>query len=146
MSATLILKHTFNAPPEKVFAAWTDPAKMEKWFGFSKDGAEVHELNTTKGGIYRLTMLGDDGIKYPLSGRIIEVDVPHKLVMTFQWAKNEKIENWSNETILTIEFTEVDGRTELTYRHEHLFDKKAKLVHAKAARASFSKLEKLITY
>lgn len=145
MSETIILRHTFNASPEKVFAAWTDPAKMAKWFGSSKDGAEIHELNLTKGGRYRLTMLGDDGIKYPLSGTINELDAPHKLIMTFQWAKNDKIENWDNETILTIEFNEVDGKTELTYTHEHLFDKRAKLVHTVAARASFAKLEQLIT-
>ncbi len=144
MNTTLILKHTLNASPEKVFAVWTDPEKMAIWFGASKDGAEVHELNVTKGGKYRLTMLGDDGIRYPLSGIYTEVDPPHKLVGTFQWAKNEKIENWANETILTVEFKEVDGKTELTYTHENLFDEKAKQKHADAARASLTKIEQLI--
>ncbi|NAS11154.1 SRPBCC family protein [Poritiphilus flavus] len=145
MNTTLILKHTFNASPEKVYATWTDPAKMAKWFGSSKDGAEIHELNVSKGGTYRLTMLGDDGIKYPLSGMYTEVDPPYKLVGTFQWAKNEKIENWANETILTVEFKEVNGKTELTYTHENLYDEKAMQVHADAARAGFIKIEQLIT-
>ena len=30
---SLTLKRRINAPPEKVFAAWIDPAKIACWFG-----------------------------------------------------------------------------------------------------------------
>ena len=30
---SLTLKRRLNAAPEKVFAAWTDPKKIVKWFG-----------------------------------------------------------------------------------------------------------------
>ena len=30
---SLTLKRRLNAPPEKVYAAWTDPEKILKWFG-----------------------------------------------------------------------------------------------------------------
>ena len=30
---SLTLKRRLNAAPEKVFAAWTDPEKIVKWFG-----------------------------------------------------------------------------------------------------------------
>ena len=30
---SLTIKRRFNAPPEKVFAAWADPEKMKHWMG-----------------------------------------------------------------------------------------------------------------
>ena len=30
---SLTIKRRFNAPPEKVFAAWTDPEKVKRWMG-----------------------------------------------------------------------------------------------------------------
>ena len=30
---SLTLKRRLNAPPSKVFAAWTDPEKLAQWFG-----------------------------------------------------------------------------------------------------------------
>ena len=30
---SLTLKRRINAPPSKIFAAWTDPEKLAQWFG-----------------------------------------------------------------------------------------------------------------
>ena len=30
---SLTIKRRFNAPPEKVFSAWTDPEKVKRWMG-----------------------------------------------------------------------------------------------------------------
>ncbi len=30
---SLTIKRRFNAPPAKVFAAWTDPEKVKRWMG-----------------------------------------------------------------------------------------------------------------
>ena len=30
---SLTIKRHFNAPPAKVFAAWTDPEKVKRWMG-----------------------------------------------------------------------------------------------------------------
>ena len=30
---SLTIKRRFNAPPAKVFAAWTDPEKVKHWMG-----------------------------------------------------------------------------------------------------------------
>ena len=30
---SLTLKRRLNAPPSKVFAAWTDPERLAQWFG-----------------------------------------------------------------------------------------------------------------
>ena len=36
---SLTIKRRFNAPPAKVFAAWTDPEKVKHWMGRSRDQA-----------------------------------------------------------------------------------------------------------
>ena len=38
---SLTLKRRLDATPEKVFAAWTDPEKIVKWFG--PDSGPVHQ-------------------------------------------------------------------------------------------------------
>ena len=30
---TLVMTHTFDATPERLFAAWTDPDQFMQWFG-----------------------------------------------------------------------------------------------------------------
>ena len=30
---SLTIKRRFKAPPEKVYAAWTDPEKVKQWMG-----------------------------------------------------------------------------------------------------------------
>ena len=41
---SLTLKRRLNAPPEKVYAAWTDAAQIVKWFG--PDAGPVSRADT----------------------------------------------------------------------------------------------------
>ena len=36
---SLTIKRRFNAPPAKVFAAWTDPEKLKHWMGGREIGS-----------------------------------------------------------------------------------------------------------
>src|SRR5215468_6688580 len=71
---SLTLKRRLNAPPEKVFAAWTEPEKIVKWFG--PDAGPVKqavEFNT------------EDGEQHHVSGVYREVVPNQKLVFTWAW-------------------------------------------------------------
>jgi uncharacterized protein YndB with AHSA1/START domain len=64
-----------NARPERVFAFFTDPAKMVQWMGTSA------ELDARPGGAYRV----DIGPGYVARGAYVEV-VPHsRIVFTWGW-------------------------------------------------------------
>lgn len=54
----------FNAPVEKVWRAWTEPALIEKWIAPKPWRAETKILDLTVGGIWLYAMLGTEGQKH----------------------------------------------------------------------------------
>lgn len=140
----LTMERTFDAPIEKVFNAWTDPAVVAKWFGPEGVDTEIHEMNVEEGGTYSLTMKGSEGKLYPLHGVFKTIDAPRKLVMTWQWEKTEQITDWTNETLVTVELNDVDGKTVMSFTHEQLFDEEAKKMHDEGWASSFDKLDKIV--
>jgi uncharacterized protein YndB with AHSA1/START domain len=58
---TLVIRRTFNAPRERVFAAWTSGELLRGWFG--PPGTTMHEatFDAREGGSYRAELHdGDD--------------------------------------------------------------------------------------
>ena len=51
---SLTIKRRFNAPPAKVFAAWTDPEKVKRWMGPGEVKALSAETDPRIGGRYRM--------------------------------------------------------------------------------------------
>lgn len=77
-----IVERVFRAPPAAVFAAWTDPASLARWWGPATfTNHDVH-MDARPGGSWRLVMRSPDGVDLPLFGAIVEVDAPNRLVMT----------------------------------------------------------------
>jgi len=119
---TLSLDRDYNAPPEKVFQAWTDPNFITSWFG--PDGAEVHsaEIDLNVGGEYRLTLKEPDGSVAVLHGKYREIDPPHKL--SFTWILDgqacEGSAGQHAETVVTLDFQDQNGATRLVLTHDFL--------------------------
>src|SRR5205085_10892232 len=57
---TFMIERTYDAEPERVFAAWAEAEAKLQWFG-SPDG---HELDFQVGGHERFTATLDDGSVY----------------------------------------------------------------------------------
>ena len=53
---SLTIKRRLNAPPAKVFAAWTDPEKVKLWMGPGEIKAAHAESDPRTGGRYRWVM------------------------------------------------------------------------------------------
>ena len=49
------------APPEKVYAAWTDPDLLKRWLPPKGARLEVHQLDPRPGGVLRMTLHFDAG-------------------------------------------------------------------------------------
>jgi uncharacterized protein YndB with AHSA1/START domain len=80
---TLRLTRRFDATPERVFDAWTDPKLVARWL-FTSPTSESHtaELDVTVGGRWKITDRRD-GMDYTAIGEYRVIDRPRRLVFSF---------------------------------------------------------------
>lgn len=134
----LRITRTFDASRERVYAAFTKPEELEKWFGPQSVKAVIHQLDARPGGAYSLTMTHPDGEEFPLSGVYREVIPGEKLVYTWIWGEGEFA---GVETLVTLVFKDLGGKTELTLTHEMLPSSLAREKHQEGWSGSFDCLE-----
>lgn len=108
MSTTTITKTVFfNASRDTVWAFLTDKDKLGEWY-------HPAEKSFVEGEDYSLLQLNDDGARVPLiTGRVLEMDAPSKLVTTFVIGPFQ-----GNETTITWVLDEAAGGTRLLLTHE----------------------------
>lgn len=107
----IVITRLVDAPRERVFAAFTTPGEVEKWWGPKGFTTTTAEMNVTPGGVWRFTMHGPDGVDYPNFVRFAEVRYPDKLVHLHGTAEDEPMMFES-----TISFFDVGGKTQVTMR------------------------------
>jgi uncharacterized protein YndB with AHSA1/START domain/DNA-binding transcriptional ArsR family regulator len=114
-TGVLAIKRVFNAPPQRVFDAWTQREQWQAWIGPEGVNCDVPELDARVGGRYRVMMRLTDGRTLPVGGEFKIVDAPRTLAFT--WAG---MTGTGHETLVVLSFRDLGGRTELTLRHENL--------------------------
>jgi uncharacterized protein YndB with AHSA1/START domain len=136
---SLTLKRRLNATPEKVFAAWTDPEKIVKWFG--PDAGPVHhaEIDVRTGGSYAVSFDTEDGEQHHVGGVYREVVPNEKLVFTWAWRTMPE-----RESLVTVLIKPEGTGTILTLIHEQFFDEPARDRHAVGWSGTLDKLERLL--
>ena len=76
----------FDATPEQIWQAWTDPDKAAQWWhprGMTTPRESV-EINAVVGGTYQYTMVDDlSGEEYPTGGTYREVIENQQLIFTW---------------------------------------------------------------
>jgi len=70
----------FPLPPEKVFAAFRDPARLAKWWGPVGFSNVIREFDLRVGGQWRVTMIAPNGVEYHNVSTFVEVSPPAKIV------------------------------------------------------------------
>ena len=121
---SLTLKRRLNAPPAKVYAAWTEPAKIARWFG--PQGAEVlrAEADVRVGGRFHIVFHSEDGEEHDVSGVYREVVKNEKLQFTWAWISTPE-----RESLVTVALKRDGDGTLLTLTHEQFFDEPARDRH-----------------
>lgn len=70
-----------GAPRERVFKAFSDPARLARWWGPDGFTSTFHEFDLRPGGNWRFVMHGPDGANYPNECVFVEVEVPERIVL-----------------------------------------------------------------
>lgn len=135
---SLTLRRHLNAVPAKVYAAWTEPEKLSRWFGPDAGAVLSAETDPRVGGRFRIVFLTEDGEEHDVSGLYREVVPDEKLVFTWAWRTTPE-----RESLVTILIRPDGDGTSLTLIHEQFFDEAARDRHAHGWAGCLDKLERL---
>jgi uncharacterized protein YndB with AHSA1/START domain len=100
------------ASPEVVFRAWTDAKHLAAWWGPKGFTNPLCEADVRVGGAIRIDMCAPDGVIYPMTGRYVEIDRPHRLVFATAAIDDEGKPMF--EVLNTVTFTAVGNGTEIS--------------------------------
>jgi uncharacterized protein YndB with AHSA1/START domain len=78
----LVLERIVDVPPEKVFAAWTQPALIVKWFTPAPWQTIACEIDLWPGGRFHTVMRSPEGEEFPNEGCWLEIVPNRKIVWT----------------------------------------------------------------
>ena len=137
---SLAIQRRLNASPDRVYAAWTDPEKIVRWFGPAVVVQNTVEatMDVRVGGSFRVSFKSEDGEYHQVGGTYSEV-VPNKRLV-FSWAWYTTPERESQVTV----HLKADGDgTILTLTHEQFFDEKARDDHRQGWGLALENLEKV---
>ena len=132
-----------KAKRERVFDAWTDPRKVESWWGCAQTTSVRSTIELHVGGRYHHDMTLEGGHEYPVAGIIDELIIPEKLVYTVQCEPMEGFKMPAQITT-TVLFIEDGDETEIRLTMSDIADSGLKDIVGGGWAAAFEKLEKQI--
>jgi uncharacterized protein YndB with AHSA1/START domain len=106
-SDPIVNSRVFAAPPQAVFAAFRDPARLAQWWGPRGFTSTIHRFDFRLGGTWRFTMRGPDGTAYEMDKQFTEIVVPERIVLRHFQA--------GHDFVLTMTFAARGDDTELTW-------------------------------
>jgi uncharacterized protein YndB with AHSA1/START domain len=135
---TLRLERLIPSPPEILFALWTEPAHLLKWW--APDGYEpaVDTLETRPGGRWRTTLRRPDGSVLATSGVYRIVEPPRRLAFTWAWEDASGARG--HETEVMVSFESAPGGTRLVLVQQRFESKQARDNHTNGWSASLDRL------
>jgi uncharacterized protein YndB with AHSA1/START domain len=139
---SLEIKRFIRASRDRVYAAWTDPAQLKKWFG--PENVQTRDLiaDVRVGGQFRWDLTDQEGKEITISGEYREVELGKKIVFT--WSLEEH-EDWKNHSsTVTVEFFDREGGTEIRLTHEKLPNEASRDDHAQGWNSALDKVEKFL--
>jgi uncharacterized protein YndB with AHSA1/START domain len=79
------IERIFEAPRDRVFAVYTDPALIPEWWGPRGTTTVVDRMDVRSGGDWRFVARNPDGSETAFRGTYREVSAPDRIVQTFEW-------------------------------------------------------------
>jgi uncharacterized protein YndB with AHSA1/START domain len=127
----LRLSRRFEAPPARVFEAWTDPRVLERWWTAADTWTDpAAEVDLRPGGSYRLSMRdAESGAVETVGGEYTEVRAPERLAYTWTWEGDPELMRGSERTLVVVDFLAVGDGTEVVLTHRGFADERIRDLH-----------------
>lgn len=123
----LVITRVVDAPRDLVFKAWTEPARVMRWWGPKGFTCPVCKIDLRPGGSFLSCMRSPDGKDYWGKGVYLEIVEPERFVCTDSFADEDgntvspreygMSPDWPEEARIAVDFAEQGGKTTVTLRH-----------------------------
>jgi uncharacterized protein YndB with AHSA1/START domain len=108
----LVITRIFAAPRRLVFKMWTEPEHLVRWWGPRGFKTISGRMDVRPGGAWSRLMRTPDGSVIRKHGVYREIVAPERLVLTY--VTDDAAGNPGPETLVTVTFTDLGGKTRLT--------------------------------
>lgn len=112
----IVFGRVIDAPRDMVFAAWTDPEQIQKWFGPEGMTIETHEIDLRPGGVWRFDMIASDGSRY--SNRMVFLRIEGPTLLEIEHGADQDNDPGRFRMLVTFD-EQSDGKSVLTLRQMH---------------------------
>lgn len=131
----LFLSRVIRAERATVYAAWTEPEIMQKWFCPRELQLVSAESDVRVGGRFRAAM-SNGKETYTVHGVYREIVPGQRLVFSHQWEEHDAV-----ETLVTVEFEDRDGGTLVSLTHEGFRNRESAKGHEGGWASTFDSLQ-----
>jgi uncharacterized protein YndB with AHSA1/START domain len=140
----LYMNRLMAASRERVFQAWTTPEEIKVWFGPETCTVLAAQIDLRVNGEFCFDISSRERGNLRLRGTYREITPPSKLVYTWRWEGNPELA--LENSLVTVEFVELGGSTEIRLTHENLPSDEARESHRHGWSGSFDKLTKHLAH
>ncbi len=131
----LLITHLFNATPEIVFNAWTNPEHLKHWYAPDGCTIEFKSIVAKEGGEFHSCIHDPIHGECWIKGTYHEMVFPEKLVLSMILTNEKgedvsanaagKPEDWPEAILTTVTFTPIGNQTKITL-HQTVDEEEAK--------------------
>jgi uncharacterized protein YndB with AHSA1/START domain len=140
---SLRISRVIKTTRQRAFDAWTKPELMKKWFAPGDMSVAAAKSDLRVGGSYEVSMAGQTGAGETACGNSTATGTYQKIVpnelLVFTWGFPGDM---SAPTMVTVEFKEADGGTELVITHERFASTEIRNKHQHGWLGCVDKLER----
>jgi uncharacterized protein YndB with AHSA1/START domain len=139
---TLEMTRILPAAPSVVFAAFSDPDELAKWWGPQGFTVGSLDFEPRVGATYRIEMQPPEGDPFYLTGEFREVDPPGRLAFTFVY---EDPDPDDVETLVELTFRDLGESTEVVFTQERFKTEARRELHREGWTDTLDRLEKVLS-
>ena len=140
-TVTLVVRRTIRASPRRLFAAWTEPAQLRRWWGPEGVRCVGAEVDLRVGGQYRIDNALPGGELLSIVGEFERIEPPHRLVYT--WRVDGTPVAFER---VTVRFeADAAGSTEVIVTHERIVNEAVREQHRRGWEGCLQGLAREVT-